>query len=94
MQVEKTNFTAVSTAATEVASLGIPFKGAWFTFVPSADCYIVFGRSDLPAASAANGYPLVAGVEYNWWINDTEETHFRVIRNAADGVITRYRSNL
>src|SRR6201991_4697966 len=84
-QVEKTAFTAVSATAIPVATLGVPMAGCWFSFVSSADCFIIFGRADVPAATAANGYPLLAGVEYNWWINDTEDAFFSVIRSTADG---------
>jgi hypothetical protein len=96
MAVYKTNTVAASTAATLVLpdSDGVPFGGCWVSFVASADCYIIFGRSDLPAATAANGYPMLANQEFNWWINDTDDAYFRVIRSTADGVLTRYRSNL
>lgn len=93
-QVEKTTVTAVSATAQSVAALGIPLCGCWFSFVSSGDCFIIFGRSDVPAATSANGYPMLAGVEYNWWINDTEDAFFSAIRSTVDGVLTRYRSNL
>ncbi len=93
-QVEKTNVTSVSATAVPVFALGVPFAGCWGSFTCSSDCYIIFGRADVPAASAANGFPMLAGVSYDFWINDTEDTHLSVIRVVADGVLTRYRSNL
>lgn len=98
MQIYNTDFTAVSTAATEVLPVvagqgGVPMLGCWVTFSCTADCYIHFGRADLPAASSTNARKFVAGIDYDFWINDTEDAYFRVIRVSADGVLTRNRSN-
>lgn len=95
-QVYKTDITSVSTAATLVLpdAGGIPMAGCWVTFSPSVDCYIHFGRIDLPASSSTVGEKWVANERYELWINDTEEPYFRVIRASADGVLERRRSNL
>lgn len=86
--------TAVSTAATATLAEGIPIAGCWVSFTVDADAYIVFGPDNtLPAASAASGWPMATGVEYNWWASE-KDAFFRVIRKTADGNLKRYRSNL
>lgn len=102
MMVFKTAIGAVSagdeTLPTASGGTGIPFGGCWVSFTASVDCWIHFYRRDATVfveASSANSYPLMAGVEYNWWCNDTEDFYFRIVRaGAADGLLTRYRSNL
>lgn len=89
----KTPITSVSTAATETLPAGIPFTGCWVTFTPSVDCYILFGRSDVAAASSTEGERWIANERYELWVNDTEETHFRVVRVTSDGTLERRRSN-
>lgn len=86
---------AASTAAIATLAQGIPLTGCWVSFTVDFDAYIVFGPTAAltPAASAANGWPLLAGIEYNWWCND-KDSFFRVIRKTADGTLKRYRSNL
>lgn len=97
-RVYKTDIAAASTAAwTLFDADSIPFGGCWVTFVSSVDCYIIFYPSAaVPiAASATNGWPLMAGVEYNWWCDHLADNTLAVIRAGTDnGVLSRYRSNL
>lgn len=85
--------TIASSAATAVLATGVPMGGCWVTFVADTDCYIVFGPSaaNTPAATAANGWPLFAGQEKDWRINEKRQ-FFTIIRKIADGTLKRYKS--
>ena len=74
---------------------GIPITGCWMTFVCDVDAYIVFGKSNVGAASAANGWPIAANVVEQWYVLEVKDAFFRIIRKGTtDGVLKRYRSNL
>lgn len=97
--VYKTPITAAAgTAWTLFDGSSIPFGGCWVTFTASVDCYIHFYNADdtsVTTPSAAVSWPMMAGVEYDWWCNDKQDNAFRVIRaGTEDGVLSRYRSNL
>jgi len=95
MAVYKTDITSSSTLAAVLGSATIPFGGCWVTFVSSVDCWIHFGGDTDSAASAVYSFPMKAQETYDWWVNDTSDPNFRVIRAGTDdGVLTRYRSNL
>lgn len=78
-----TAFTATSTA--EVA-IGAGPGANLLRMTPSTACRIRFGTSGLGAASASDA-PLEAGVQRIFTIGN-DCTHFRVIRQTADGVLT------
>ena len=97
MQVKTTAILASPGFADTVLNGTIPFGGCWVTFTASVDCYIFFNsiNTGLPAPSATNSFTMTAGVEYNWWVNDTDDGWIYFCRAGAnDGVLTRYRSNL
>jgi hypothetical protein len=86
-------FTAASTAAvaTGVAT-GCDSNGRWFTFLPTQDCHIIFGDATVAAASASSML-FNAGVRVELWLARSTDTHFRVIRDTADGTLYLYPSS-
>lgn len=81
---------AVNTVQTQPLFLA----GQWYTFISTANCHIRFGGDAALGAAAQADYPMIANVEYDWFI-DNGSTFFSVIRDTAatDGVLWRYQSN-
>lgn len=52
--------------------------------VATQDVHVCFGVANVGAATTADMI-FKAGVEEEFWCNQAEETHFRAIRDAADG---------
>lgn len=48
--------------------------------------YVLFGLSDVAAASAANGLHIAAGEKIERYIDSARDTHYRIIRKTADEV--------
>lgn len=70
-----------------------PLQGSWMTFVSSVDCYVCFGDANVGVATV-NDWPLLAGVEKEYFCSDKDDSFFSVIRaGAVDGVIKRSRSD-
>lgn len=87
-------FTSSSSAALQTLPNGIPIGGCWITFTVDSDAYIHFGpNNSIVAASASVSWPIVAGIEYNRFINE-KDAFFRIIRKTADGALKIVRSNL
>lgn len=55
----------------------------------TVNCYVEFGTSSMSAATSANGHLLLAGKRYLFTVT-RGDTHFRAIRQAADGLLTWY----
>lgn len=74
--------------------LGLPDNGSgrWYTFCATVNCYIVFGRANMPAADAT-GWPLIAGAVYEWWCESNIDPYFRVISGGTDGNLAWYVSD-
>jgi hypothetical protein len=86
-------FTSSSTAAvaTGASSECGDADGGWYTFIPTEDCHILWGKSDVAAATTSQMfYP--AGVEFSKWLSAKEDSHLRVIRNSADGSLYWHKS--
>jgi hypothetical protein len=86
-------FTSSSTAAvlTGVSTECGSTDGAWYTFVPSEDCHIIFGESTVAAASTSQMF-FAAGVEFTRWLSRTKDAYLRVIRNSTDGTLYWHKS--
>ena len=77
-------FTATSTAAIALPTLGATRE---IRFAPGARCWIRFGDSGVAAAeAAANSFPLEANYPELFPV-PVGATHFRIIRDTADGSI-------
>jgi hypothetical protein len=84
--------TATSTSSTAAISLGQNDAGGWYSFVAkTADGHILFGRSDVAAATTANALYMAIGARYDYYIPVGYATHFRFIASAT-GVISWARS--
>ena len=92
-----TAFTATSTAAVSLGFIAASattigqLHSEWFSFVADQDVHIVFGDANVAAATTSRRR-LFAGQEYQWECTPSRETHFRVIRNSADGTLYWGRS--
>lgn len=77
--------TSTSTAATALPTL---YDGREIMVHASTRCFIRFGTSGLNAASVGAGQLIAeAGVPFHFRVNPSF-THFRVIRETADGSLT------
>jgi len=92
--------TAVTAVASAVAAVlpsegGVPYTGCYVSWSTTVDCHLrVYTLAGCGSATTSDFY-LPAGSSKDWWHDPTIQTHFSVIRAAtaaADGVITRYRS--
>ena len=86
-------FTAASTAAvlTGTSTECGGCDGGWYTFVPTQDCHIIWGKSDVAAATSSQMfYP--ASCSFDKWLSAKLETHLRVIRSTADGTLFWHKS--
>ena len=80
--------TAVATASTAAAALPTLSASRELMAHASTRCFVRFGASDVGAASAAAGHlVLEAGERFHFRVA-TGNTHFRVIRDTADGFLT------
>jgi hypothetical protein len=90
------NTVATAAASTAAQSLGqvSPGNGSGFyvTMVCTQDAHIRFGISTVAAATASD-YLLRAGIGEEFWCESSDDTHFRVIRDTADGTLHWYRSS-
>lgn len=80
---------ATVTASTEPIPVWLGQSGRLtVVMTPSADCYVRFGQYNVSAATS-DDFPLLAGKIYAFQCN-LAQTHFAVIRRAADGVLSFY----
>ncbi len=94
-EVYTTAFTGSSSASTAVlpSNGGLPSGGCFVTWIADADCYVRVGKGTVAAATSGDWF-LPAGVQVDWWHNDTEDLNFTVIQKTSAGNLKRYRSNL
>lgn len=79
--------TAVATASTAAAALPTLSASRELMAHASTRCFVRFGASDVGAASAAAGHLVMeAGERFHFRVN-AGHTHFRVIRDTADGFL-------
>lgn len=86
---------AASTAAidTKIDSAGAKVNKQNVTFVTDQDVFIVFGMSDVVAATSANGLLLKAADEPRTFLCDSRRTRFfRAIRSTVDANLRFYVS--
>ncbi len=84
--------TAASTAAQPLVPAGQtqPLGGGmWIAWKCTSAFRIRVGTSTVGAATA-NDYFVAAGEEFQRWCLSREDTHFRAIRDTADGTLTWY----
>lgn len=88
------NTVAVTSASTAAQSLGQVQNGSgfWVTMVCTQDAHVRFGISTV-GASTTSDYLLRAGVAEEFWCESNLDTHFRVIRDTADGTLHWFRSS-
>ena len=80
--------TAVATASTAAAALPTLSASRELMAHASTRCFVRLGESDVGAASAAAGHlVLEAGERFHFRVA-VGNTHFRVIRDTADGFLT------
>jgi hypothetical protein len=84
------NPTNTVTGAASTAAVPL-LQNGYMSFVPTdTAAWIVFGASDVAAASASNGWAMPVGVVQNFKIEGSV-THFRVIATGA-GTLSWYKS--
>jgi hypothetical protein len=86
-------FTSSSTAATLTGASSEcgDANGAWYTFVCSQACHIIFGDANVAVSTTSQMlYP--PNVPIDIWLSVKLETHLRVIRDTADGSLYWYKS--
>jgi hypothetical protein len=87
----KTSFTSASTAAVPTGSFGASVAGVWMTFIATQACHIRFGDVNVAAATSSDE-PIGAWERVHYWCSNKDATHFRVIRDTADGDLYSRRS--
>lgn len=87
----KTAFNGTSSAVVATGSNGLDIAGCWMTFLPTQDCHIRFGDSGVAAATISDML-FKAGVAVALWCSKNDATHYKVIRDVADGDLYAYRS--
>ena len=84
--------TAVASTAAIAVSSNMPTGGGlWITMICTAACRIRFGDSTVGAATASD-HLIPANTYVQYWCHSVFETHFRVIRDSADGLLDHYVS--
>lgn len=78
----RTAIGATSSAAVALGTLGLSRE---VMLHATSRCFILFGASDVAAASAAAGHLILEAGERFITRMPTSVTHFRVIRDSADG---------
>jgi hypothetical protein len=87
------SFTNTSTTAQALPSSGLNIHGCWVAFKSNQDCRLRVEDANVGAATSSD-YLLKANDEKSWWCSSVSETHVRVIRDSADGVLQVYRNGV
>ncbi len=73
---------AASTAAVDIT--GSDTVGGFYDFsVKGADVHILFGKSDVAAATTSNAFYLSAGSRVSYWIDPANARYFRAIATST-----------
>lgn len=82
-----TSVNTVSVTSSASAAQALSVTGRYVTFYSTTLCHVLFGTSAV-ANPTTSSWPVPAGQYVTWRVPaNSDITHFKVIRNAADGTL-------